>query len=193
MNLDLRRDVYIPLRAIEQRNKNNREQGFRETMVLLGALLNQGLGHEDAEFVYSQLARVHYLYGRPDEAESVILASTKRFPDSPLTWIEASRHYWFYLGEHRDIHKALQLAEHAVEVARASGTFVVHALNELCRAAEAARNYRLLEASIKSLLAHSANERTIDSAFECDFLVGLPEGSIDRELAHRLRERCRKS
>lgn len=86
--------------------------------------------------------------------------------------------------------KALYLGEHAVKVAKASGKFIVHALNELCRTAKAAGDYHALTAAIESLLDQKIGASSMDSAFECDFLIGLPEGAVPENLIHRLHERC---
>lgn len=190
MSLDPRRDISIPLRDIGQRSKHDRHAGFSEAVALLMKLLDRGLCDEDAEFVYSELVWVHYFYGRSDQAESVVLARTRRFPNSSLAWIEASKHYGFWLDEPRDMQKALGLGQHAVEVARASGNFVVHALNELCRTARAAGDYCVLATAVESLIVEKVNVPRMDSSFECDFLIGLPEGAVAEDLVRRLAERC---
>lgn len=64
VEFDPRQHVSLPLRDIAQRNKTDRSQGFAEATNLLRGLLERGLDEGDAEFVYGELAFVHYFYGQ---------------------------------------------------------------------------------------------------------------------------------
>lgn len=192
MSFDSTKDLLTPLRKIHLANKGSPQITLKEVLGFLENLLKRGLDDEDLQFVYAELAFAHYRYGRAVDAEPVILAATNRFPTSPLSWIAASKYYSFWTDPPLDLDKAKQLAMQAVDVARTSGTFVVHSLNELCRVGRVAEDYRMMEQGIKALLHHPQIQGAMDSAYECDFLVNLPPGALDEALIDGLRARCLK-
>lgn len=192
MSFDSTKDLFTPLRKIHLANKGNPRTALADTLVFLEVFLKQDLEDDDLQFVYAELAFAHYRYGRTVDAEPVILAATRRFPTSPLSWIAASKHYSFWSDPLLDLDKSKELVGRAVDVARTSGSFVVHALNEFCRVAKTAEDYCMMEQGIETLLRHSHVQGALDSAYECDFLANLPAGAVDEALVRALRDRCSK-
>ena len=144
---------------------------------------------EDNEryLVFLMLLGEHADHRRFMEAEDVILKITHECSDEPLAWIEIANHYLYVRQDNK---KALNASSKGVETARKKGSFVVHALNTQCRIARKLEDYDLLANSIADLIAFKNPPNTPDSAYECDFLANLPEGSIDSRLISSLKELC---
>jgi len=183
------KEIWLHLRTVRNEFKDNHIEGYVKIMAYFMKVLSQSLSDDDEEFVYQMLSDTQADYGYLNAAEKTITETTIRFPNSPLTWIRASG---FYLTTINDSEKALLMANRAIEAAQKSGKFIVHAYNTKCRAARANKNYKLLSNTIEKILDLPSINISIDSAYEHDFIENLPCGSIDNELADRLRDRCEK-
>ena len=157
------------------------------------AFLRNQLAVADSEdalsFIYQTIANEHLIYGQVSDAKSAWSDVLARFPADPLSWIHASG---FYLYEGSDHALPLSLAEKGCQVAEESGRFVIHAHNTKCRVAKAVGDYQSMTDSINSILSYKRPAQSMDSAYECDFLVDLPDGALNSDLVRRILELCKK-
>ena len=139
--------------------------------------------------IYGAIANEHAIFRYIEDEERVRLEITKRFPNDPLSWIHASS---FYNYGRSNAALALAMAEKGSRVAESAGHFVVHAYQEQCRAAKELGDYDTMTKVIMRLLSYKPPPRSMDSAYECDFLIGLPENAVSEDLASRLRNLCKQ-
>lgn len=172
---------------LRRRGRTRPEESYKEAMEYLYAFLNQDLSSEDRMFIYGQIASEQAGYRYLDEAEATHEEIVRLFPESPVSWIQASD---FYLWTRDDPGRALLMADRAVAAAKRMGCFVIHAYNTRCRAARRSENFAVLNQTIKDILAQTNVAGSMDSSYECDFLVGLPANAVDVDLVRRLQKLC---
>lgn len=139
-------------------------------------------------FLYHRIAEQHAFYGYMDEEEDTWAEVMRLFPDDPLSWTGASG---FYLYSKPDPSRAIDLAKMGMQVAEKSGFFVIYSGGCLCRAARNAGDYVLMEATIMRILNHKPENKFKDSSYECDFLVGLPDGAVSEISVRKLKSMCK--
>ena len=188
MSLDAR-EVHAVLKKIRKEGRLNPVDAHTSAIAYLKEQIPLADAEEDQAYLYHCIAEQHSLYRYVDEEEMVLVDIMGLFPKAPMTWISASG---FYLNERSDVERAIELAKTAVQVAEEVGHFVVHANNTLCRAAKQAKNYALMEEAIMRLLNYKHSTGSMDSAYECDFLIGLPEAAISEILVRKLRALCKR-
>ena len=181
------REIWMHVETLRRQGRVRPEGAYEEAIGYLRAFLECELSIEERMFIYQEIASVQAGYGHLDEAEFTHEEITRLFPESPLSWIQASD---FCLYVRDDPNKALLMADRAVAVAKRARCFVIHAYNTRCRAARRGENFEILNQTIKAILAQAHIAGSKDSAYECDFLAGLPDGAVDAALMRRL-QRCR--
>jgi hypothetical protein len=176
------------IRATRRDEKKSREAAYNELLDFLTQKIGSADSEADRSFLYHRIADQHSFYRHVDEEEETWRDVMRLFPNDPLSWTSASG---FYLYTKLDPVRAVDLAMVGMKVAEDCGCFVVEAGNTLCRAARKAENYDLMEETIKRILNYKRNPKSSDSSYECDFLVGLPDGVVSEILVRKLTSMCK--
>lgn len=188
MGLELR-DISATLRLYRSEKKADPSGAHQKAIAYLESQFALAESDDDLSFLYQSIAGEHLLYGSVDRAKATWEEILTRFPSDPLSWISASG---FYLYEGSDRLRSLSLAESGCQIAEKAGHFVIHAHNTRCRAAKALGDYRSMNESIDFILSYKRPIQSMDSAYECDFLVDLPMGSVSDDRADELRALCKR-
>lgn len=188
MGLELR-DIAATLKLYRSERKTDHNGAHQRAITYLEGQFSLADSEDDLSFLYQSIAGEHLLYGDVDRAKKTWEEILVRFPNDPLSWISASG---FYLYEGSDPSHSLSLAESGCQIAEKVGRFVIHAHSTRCRAAKALNDYRSMNESIDFILSYKRPTKSMDSAYECDFLVGLPTGSVSDDKAEKLRALCKR-
>jgi tetratricopeptide (TPR) repeat protein len=181
------KDVYDHLQEIRKNGRVNQAAAYEDAVSYLRSLLKTELSEEERDTLCYMLHNEQCDYGYLDEAEKTLIEGTKLFPDNPLSWIRVCDFYSLLKISSK---RSLLAADRAVEAAKKTGTFVAHAYQTQCRLAKQFGNYELLAETIEKLLDMPPLNISIDSAYESDFLIGLPFGVIDQSLIEGWNARC---
>ncbi|MBE1162350.1 hypothetical protein [Dyella acidiphila] len=173
------REVGRVLSEIRKNGRAGLATAHSSAIAYLQCQMEAADGSEDLSFLYHRMADQHSLYRHTDEQEKTWSQIMALFPQDPLSWIGASG---FYMFENPDPAKAVALAETGLRVAQDVGHFVINAASHLCRVAKQQGNHALMEKTIAYLVAYKRPLKSMDAAYECDFLKGLPDGAINELL-----------
>lgn len=188
MSMDVQ-EVHEHLRRTRKENKHDPIKAHSIAVSYLMQKLALAEADEDKIFIYHRIADQHAFYRHNEELEKTLADIVRLFPADPISWISAS-HYYTYVNP--DSEKALKFAEYAVEIAQRAGRFVIYASSNLCRVARQFERYVLMEKTIEFMLAFRRPKGSPDSSYECDFLSGLPSGSVRAELISELHTLCQR-
>lgn len=186
MPMDVR-EIERTLRDIRKKSGYGSIAAYTDAITYLRLQLDIADAKEDIAFLYHMIADQHSFYGHPGEKEKTLQEIIDLFPEATNSWISAS---CFYMYEHSDPEKAVNFAKIGLQVAEDTKCLVIHACNNLCRAAKLKGDYELMERTIMRLLSYKRPADSLDCAYECDFLKGIPEGRVSELLVRRLRALC---
>jgi hypothetical protein len=134
--------------------------------------------------LYTLLAQEYARAGREREEIETMRASAREFKEEPVPWVALASRLSFDQSSRAEARK---LAEHALELATTSDRFVRYALGTRARIGVQLADYRLVEDSIRRLVADSRATREEDVGPEFDFVESLPDGAVDPQLIERYR------
>lgn len=127
--------------------------------------------------LYQLMAQEYALAKQPSGEIGTMRRAATEFPDEPVPWIGLAAR----LGqEQKTLSEARETIERGLEIALQTNRFVRYALGTRARIANALNDRKLLEETVRRLIADSANTRVEDCGFETDFLESTPDNAIDR-------------
>lgn len=133
----------------------------------------------DRATLYQLIAQEYALADLVEKELNTMRRAAAEFTEEPVPWISlAARlsHDQSTLGEAREA------IERGLQIALRTNRFVRYALGARARIANELGDRKLLEETVRSLIADAAQPRTEDCGIETDFLDAVPAEAIDREV-----------
>ena len=135
------------------------------------------------------LAEEHRERGNYAAAEAAFLADLDANPDDPMPLIRLANQK---LNDQNQPEAAMRAVDRAVDVALRSGMFRRKALGVKARTALALGRHAAVKDVLRRILQLTFTRGNLDAGAERDFFDGLPQGSIDGDVARAYDTYCRE-
>jgi len=146
------------------------------------------LSDGDNEFsIWVLLADRLSLLSRMSEAENVYKEIAETYPEYSQSWHKLAEFYMI----NDQLVRAAEMMDKAIQIALSDGEFVIMMYTTRARIARQAKDWKTLSSVISRLVEYERPPGSRDYFYECDFVVGLPEGAVEKSLVERLENRCR--
>jgi tetratricopeptide (TPR) repeat protein len=141
----------------------------------------------EVDELYSYLSEQYSHHGDYAAAEAIDRQLADRHPDdpSPLNSVATNKHYL-----QDQFEEAMEVINHALEVARRTGTLRRYTLGNKARIALDLKRYDIVEDVLKEIMQLKIDPEVPDIGRERDFFDRLPPDSIDPEVARQYNEYC---
>jgi len=170
------RDHAVQLRGrTEEEPSDKRPKSVEYLEELLGDLSDEA----DYIALATLLESEYSFHGMLEENERLYLEQIARQPSEPMPSISFATFLLFEANRPED---AALVIEDAIAKATAAKRFLRHAYNTAARVFKRLERYPELETILTQLTELSSVHSSPDVAYEEDFLVGLPEGSVSAKV-----------
>jgi hypothetical protein len=158
----------------ELRSLRRQDRG-RDLSSHIEALLSQPWPEDEARVLRGELIGELHRHDRHAEAEVLLVAEIEREPQEPFHSLCLAEHLHYY---NVDLSQSLKHIADAIAKAKVDGKFMYQALGTQARLAIEVQDWRLLEATLRSLATYEHTPGNADVFPETDFLPRIPAESV---------------
>jgi tetratricopeptide (TPR) repeat protein len=141
----------------------------------------------EVDDLYRYLAGEYGMSGDYTAAEAIERRLAKKHPDDPLPLNSVAVNKCSY---QRQPEEAMEVINHALEVAHRTGEFRRYTLGNKARIGLELKRYDIVEAVLKEIMQLDVDPEVPDIGRERDFFDRIPPGSIDADVARQYDEYC---